>query len=351
MAKARAALSAGVPWSVRLFAAAPLPPAVVGFLIAATVFTLYVLKDLLLSPHSELREAAEAPWTLLQPWIELLQAVLIGYLPTATAYSIRAAARDLRALRPALDLTETEFAERLRRIASFDPRALRVSGLIGLCVGLSIPFMDGYWMHGRPPLGDPDLSWNMLRTGLLAWLVGRTGHVEMLIAARFSRLGRSSARVDLLDLGPLKPFARRGLRSVLLLMLFTALFSLFLLSPFQLAVTPATIVLILGTAVAALLLPVTGAHRRIAEVKQAELARVRAAIRRERELRLGENAAAGTSGSPLADLLAYEARIDSVGTWPFDLSTLTRFGFYVMVGAGSWLGSAFVERMLEAALD
>ena len=50
-------------------------------------------------------------------------------------------------------------------------------------------------------------------------------------------------------------------------------------------------------------------------------------------------------------MLAYEARIASVTTWPFDLNTLTRFGFYVMLGASSWLGSAFVERMLESALD
>ncbi len=352
MAEARATRDVSVPWSVQLYAVAPLPPAVVGVLITVGVFSLYVLKDLFLSSVQELRTApGGAPWLLVTPWMELLQAALIGYLPTASAYNLRAAAHDLRALRPALDITETEFAERLRSIASFKPGLLLVSGLIGACVGLSIPFMDGYWVHGRPPLGDPDLTWNILRNVLFAWLVARTMHIEIVTAGRFSTLGRSSAQVDLLDLAPLTPFARRGLRSVLVLMLFAALFSLLMLSPFILVVMPVTVVFIFSVAVAALLLPVVGVHQRIAEVKQAELARVRVAIRRESELRLGSEAPTGGSGAPLSDILAYEARIASVTTWPFDLNTLTRFGFYVMLGASSWLGSAFVERMLETALD
>jgi hypothetical protein len=175
--------------------------------------------------------------------------------------------------------------------------------------------------------------------------------IEMVIAKRFSLLGRSSARVDLLDLSALAPFARRGLHSVLVLMLFAALLSLLLLAPFDVAVTSVTVVATLGIAIVALLLPVVGVHRRIGDAKRAELARVRAAIARERELWLGAGTAAGGAASGLADLLAYEARIASMATWPFDVTTLARFTFYVMLGSGSWLGSAFVERMLEAALD
>jgi hypothetical protein len=320
-------------------------------LIAATLFALYVLKDLLLSPANELRSAAGAPWKLVQPWIELLQAILIGYLLSASVYSLRAAARDLHALRPALDVSEAEFALRLAHISSFAKRPLVVVGLGSVCFGLSLPFMDGYWVGGRPPLGHVDLNWAMFRSALLAFAVGRTMQIEMVIAKRFSLLGRSSARVDLLDLSALAPFARRGLHSVLVLMLFAALLSLLLLAPFDVAVTSVTVVATLGIAIVALLLPVVGVHRRIGDAKRAELARVRAAIARERELWLGAGTAAGGAASGLADLLAYEARIASMATWPFDVTTLARFTFYVMLGSGSWLGSAFVERMLEAALD
>jgi len=133
-------------------------------------------------------------------------------------------------------------------------------------------------------------------------------------------------------------------------MLFAALLSVMLLTPFELTVTPLTLGGIALTAVVALLLPVAGVHQRIGMVKRAELARVRAALRRERERGLGDDPAPARGGAPLADLLAWEARIASVSTWPFDPSTLVRFALYVTIGAGSWVGSAFVDRLLESVL-
>ncbi len=52
----------------------------------------------------------------------------------------------------------------------------------------------------------------------------------------------------------------------------------------------------------------------------------------------------------MADIVAYEARVASIATWPFDLSTLVRFALYVALGLGSWLGAAVVERLLSAVL-
>ena len=52
----------------------------------------------------------------------------------------------------------------------------------------------------------------------------------------------------------------------------------------------------------------------------------------------------------IAPLLAYERRIDDVREWPFAAFTLTRFGLYATLGAGSWLGAALVERALDAFL-
>jgi hypothetical protein len=350
MAKVRTTLSSNMPWSVRLFDAAPVPPAIVGILIAITVFTLYVVKDLYLSPFAELRNAPGPAWTVSQFWLELLQAIWIGYLPAATAYSVRAAERSVRDLRSTLDVSETDFAKRFLDIAGSDSKLMQIIGIGAIGVGLWIPFMDGFWNTGRPPIGHPDLTWHMIRLPLISWLVSRTVLVEILIAQRFSVLGRS-ALVDLLDLSPLSPFTRRGLHSVLLLMLFTALFSLMLLTNIEMALNSAMLVFIPCTAITALVLPVMGVHRRIAEVKRTELAQLRDAIRRRRKTLLEAKVLGSTSNVSLTDLLAYETRITSVATWPFDLSTLMRFGFYLVIGAGSWLGSAFVERMLTAALD
>ncbi len=52
----------------------------------------------------------------------------------------------------------------------------------------------------------------------------------------------------------------------------------------------------------------------------------------------------------LADLLAYRAFVEGLREWPFDTSTLVRFALYTLIPVGSWLGGAFVERLLDRLL-
>jgi hypothetical protein len=49
----------------------------------------------------------------------------------------------------------------------------------------------------------------------------------------------------------------------------------------------------------------------------------------------------------LTDLLAYQERIESLRDWPMDASAFRRFGLYLLIPLGSWLGSALVERLLD----
>ena len=108
---------------------------------------------------------------------------------------------------------------------------------------------------------------------------------------------------------------------------------------------------LIAVALAVLLVPVAGVHRRLAQEKRSELRRVRGAIRsRSRSEALPREAVRFRTLS-LADAIAYEARIASVSTWPFDFSALLRFGFYLALGVGSWIGGALVERLLGLALD
>ena len=50
-------------------------------------------------------------------------------------------------------------------------------------------------------------------------------------------------------------------------------------------------------------------------------------------------------------LLSYRAHIDGIREWPFETSSMTRFGLYLLIPVGSWLASAFVERFVNAVLD
>jgi hypothetical protein len=43
--------------------------------------------------------------------------------------------------------------------------------------------------------------------------------------------------------------------------------------------------------------------------------------------------------------------VKSLREWPFDLSIIARTALLFVLGGGSWLGGAIVERLLTAALD
>lgn len=59
-----------------------------------------------------------------------------------------------------------------------------------------------------------------------------------------------------------------------------------------------------------------------------------------------------TSESPrLANLIAYYQLINGTREWPINAAKLLRFLMYLLIGLGSWLGSAFVELMLDRTLS
>jgi len=99
----------------------------------------------------------------------------------------------------------------------------------------------------------------------------------------------------------------------------------------------------------AFLLPLLGRTRGCRAAKQAERARVRAAIRVARDRVLARDAGE-LGGGRLGDLVAYEARVDAASEWPIETSTLLRFAFYLALGLGSWVGAGLVQHFVETAL-
>jgi len=43
--------------------------------------------------------------------------------------------------------------------------------------------------------------------------------------------------------------------------------------------------------------------------------------------------------------------VRTIREWPFDLQTVSRSVLLIVLGAGSWLGGAIVERLLDGLLD
>jgi hypothetical protein len=330
-----------LPWPLRLLDAAPLGPVYGGLLVTAAVLVAFLAWAWLTGAWGQ----SFGP----QIWFELLQAILIGYAPAAAVISLRGALRDLDDLREVIELSPLEFENERQALTRFRPRPLAVAAVIGVAAGIALPFYPDTWVGGvRPEFGDPILTWALLRNVFMLGLYGWTVYFEVEVARRLSRIGERLTRVDLLDLTPLRPFARRGLRSVLLWVVLSVLISLLFLAPWSSEPALGFLALVLVLAAALLLLPAWGVHRRILVSKQVELSRVREAMCVARQGLL-ESAGAAPPGH-LADLVAYESRVASIATWPFDLSTLVRFALYVALGLGSWLGAAVVERFVDAVV-
>jgi hypothetical protein len=349
-APARTGDRARTHWALRLADALPFSPGWLGVAVTSAGLALFSGLAWSLGWVDGLRFQGELFWRTLQFRLELLNAVVLGVLPVAMAMLLRGARRDLRELAPALGLDPGGLAVEQAAIVRFRSGTLLAVSLAGSLAGIAIALDPGNWLGGRPALGDPLLLWVLARQMLLFALLAQTAWLDVILAHRLSRLGERVGTVDLLDLAPLRAFGRSGLRSVSLWMLGSALAALFLLLPFSSHPALFILVLIFAVAVVALLLPALGVHRRLAERKQRELERARDAIRAESEALLAAPAAPGRSPGRLADLLAWEARLDGASTWPFDASTLLRFALYVSLGLGSWLGGAAVERILDLAL-
>jgi hypothetical protein len=336
-----------VPWERRVCDALALAPISLGLAIALGTCTIAALYLWIVSRFglSSIERAFEGFW------FELVFALLMGFAPTALVYSMRGSARDLEDLLPALRCPEAVL-DRLRdEIASLNRRGLWLGALVGFGFGLGVVLHPSGWAEGMPGAGDPVVTWIVVRNTLIFTLYGRTVFTDFSGARTFSRIGAEWVRIDLLDPGRTTPFARRGLRSVLLFVVPFSLASLLLLAPWASYLTLVSMGIVVAVALPALLLPVLGVHRRIRETKGEELERLRLAIGGDRQALEGSRIAAEAETARLADLLAYRSYVESVSEWPFDAPALLRFALYLAIPLGSWLGGALVERLLGTALD
>jgi hypothetical protein len=335
------------PWTQVWIDALPIAPAWIGCAFAAGHILLGVLCfAVLATPHTA------AAWPTYQEVLlsASIYALLIGYATGALAYARAAHEAGLRDLQPALDCSDAELSELRRRVLRFDMPTLRRVGLIAALSAAAVTYFTTD-MAQRYELHRPALLWILWQNALAFWLLTRTIAHDLRVSSVFSQAAQRYAEVDLFDLTPLAPLARRGLQSALLIVLATSLFSLIFglgdISPLVPAMQTATVML----AVFALALPSLGIRRRVRAAKRKELARVCADLRAVRAQR------AATPGpdwreadSRLATLLTLKQHVETTREWPFDLGTLGRFLLYVVIGVGSWLGAATVERLLDLLL-
>ena len=277
------------------------------------------------------------------PWrLEIVFAVILGYVFACGGWIVRSVRRDLDALAPVLAIAPSELAAERARIGLFSPFALLAAGAGGVAAGIGVhSLVNALLPPGHPALDDR--LWRFLRDVAIWALSIRLIVVMIGSSQRVSQLSERVARIDLLDLRGLAPLARIGLRSALAFALAASMIAAMSSDELTLPVTLVTMAIVGAVAAFTVLLPVRGVHRAIRAAKDAELLAVRAAIARTRAATLTGGAAGAEDATRLAGLLAFEARIAGVVEWPFDVGTFVRFFALLALPLGSWIAAALVE--------
>ena len=260
------------------------------------------------------------------PWrLEIVFAVILGYVFACGGWIVRSVRRDLDALAPALAIEPSELAAERAGIGLFSPSALLVAGVGGVAAGIAVnSLVNAILPPGHAALEDR--FWRFVRDVTIWTLSIRLIVVVIGSSQRVSQLSERVARIDLLDLRGLAPLARIGLRSAL-----------------AFALAASMIAAMAGDELHASRDSRHDGDRGRRGSVHAPAARARRASRDPR--REGRRAARGARGDRarahrgarrrgseaaedamrLGGLLAFEARIAGVGEWPFDVGTFVRF--------------------------
>lgn len=250
--------------------------------------------------------------------------LLVAYLPGALAATVRAAERTLLELAPVFRRRGEAEEAAADVLGRRETPSLRRAGVIGVIVGLTVPFATNLtietWFLWELP---PEAIAHRLVLAPLGWFTARSGLVVWRESWRLAQLGAHALRVDLLDLRPLSPLGRAGVRHALMS---AGVVSLLLVAFRDPTVAPglpfvvgAATVANLALSVTSLWLAVKGGHDAIAREK------ARAAEAANVAIRGLQTQGARHAPGALADALGWKSLVAGAPDWPIDFPTLQRF--------------------------
>lgn len=309
---------------------------VVGIIISLALGALALWISWLIGVVADV-EAGRAPDIAIRAPVTLY--MMLGYLPMALYY---------------LGIWTTRHWETISRQFGLDlapiafPRlAANLLGAVG-AVAMYVLFLhrtDRPFLLLQPASWPSDFVFPLVGLLLMGWFYFRFAFLLIWNAIEISRTARRIDSLDLLDTSLVKPYAQQGVRSSLLVVVNLSISANLWLDPESPTIgTVTTLVTLIAAAVLALFLPTWGIHQRLKASKQSELKQIRGAIaaRRDPHTRSVEDA------HQLRADLAIEQRLMDTSEWPFDGGSYGRVTLYVMLGLGSWVGAALVERILES---
>jgi len=338
-------------WLIRPFEASKVAPGWLGLGVAIAypifVWLVHVIANVTIG-------AAELPYSLANFTANVVvNGALLGLILASAAQFYLGAISDLHQLRPMLPGSDEDFARLTRDLPNLNQPLRGLLTIGGMCGGFAVATLDPNLQEQYSDVAATDpryiayVAQNILFGALLTRLVATEVH----LTRSYARLGER-VEVDLLDLSKVLVFARKGLRSVVVWVLISSAFSLFWVLDSAGRVNIVLPALVLVLVAVALVAPTLGIHRSIRVAKTNELALLAEAIRTERASALApRHADSPPEDARLGNLIQYQAFIKAIREWPFDLSIVSRAFLLIVLGAGSWLGGAVVERLLNVLLD
>lgn len=261
----------------------------------------------------------------------LLPVVVIYYIWIVSPIVDRGQAGVVEGFRPIVQVDDESFARIVdqagRPSLSGELAALVIGASAGVLIGLlgiqgsDMSWMRGYWIGA-----------NAVMYALLGWTI--FGSIE---STRVSAvLHRQPLRIDLFDLRPFEPIGRQSLVLALVFIGGMTVAMLFGLSPQNIGMWQTWVFYIPSALVAILLffLNMRGTHRVLAAEKRRLLALVRRRIAAITPLVQGVVEASHPLVSQAAEysaLCAYEARLQSARTWPYNTSMLRTLAFTILL--------------------
>ena len=332
-------------WLIRPFEASRLAPAWLGLGVA-------IAWTLVLGLVHMVADARLGPMEDPFGWTVVVDGAFVGVLLAGHAHLHLRAVSDLHELAPILPGGPTELARLSYDVPNLSTPIRWLATILGAAGGVHIALHDATHTerYSHFAQSDPRYIAFVVQNVIFGAVSSRLGAAEIHMTRAYARLGER-VEVDLLDLSKLRVFARKGLRSVLVWVLVSSTLSLFWVIGSAGQANVGMVFLMLGLVLLALVAPTLGVHRSIATAKAAELAVLAGAIRSERASTLAPMRADAPENARLGNLIAYQAFVRSIREWPFDLSIVSRSTLLILLGAGSWLGGALVERLLDLLLD
>ena len=337
-------------WTERFYQTIPVSPIWVGVGIVGALLVLFLAIAWVFGGLAIVREADQGLWEYREVRFGILVALLAGYLPIAHRYVVLGAKKNVDDLLPLLDTSSGRRDAVLRRFGLLDARAARTAGFLGILIAPitallidrdpTLYLQSAYWA--------PEQAFAWIVGAWVGWNLGVFVYSTLAYARRFSDLAG--------EVGENRPL--RSLRNCPLCPPGSAI---------RLAVAGPALSGLAQRGGSDLVLQhrgdCSGGWDRSADspgsrdsraTSPGKEGRARASSRGDsggsrRALRLPDRRTRDEPPALRSPRLPQVPR--SVREWPFDAPSMLRFALYLAIPLGSWLGGAFVERLLGAALD